>query len=106
MPRQRPARKAAAPSASAAVMLGVRVQPRASRNEAALQPDGSLKVRLTAPPVDGAANEALVKFLADTFSVSRSQVELVSGQTGRQKIVRISGINSGDIERVLKAKGE
>ena len=64
-------------------------------------PDGSLKVRLTAPPVDGAANEALVRFLAETFSVGRSSVEIVSGQTGRQKVVQISGISSGDVERLL-----
>jgi hypothetical protein len=68
--------------------------------------DGSLKIRLTAPPVDGAANEALVKFLAEVFSVSKSQVEIVSGHTGRQKIVRITGVTHGDVDRLLNAGGK
>jgi hypothetical protein len=63
--------------------------------------DGSLKIRLTAPPVDGAANEALVKFLSDTLSISKSSVEIVSGHTGRQKIVRISGMSEDDVIRLL-----
>ena len=88
------------------VRLSVRVQPRASKNGAALQPDGSLKVRLTAPPVDGVANEALVKFLAESFSVGRSQVEILSGHTGRNKVVRIAGIAQADVERLLNAGGK
>jgi hypothetical protein len=63
--------------------------------------DGSLKIRLTAPPVDGAANEALVRFLSDTLSVGRSQVEIVSGLTGRQKIIRITGMSESDVIRLL-----
>lgn len=93
------------PDADAAT-LSVRVQPRASKNGISLQPDGSVKVRLTAPPVDGAANEALVRFLAETFSVARSSVGIVSGHTGRNKIVRIAGVSAGDVQAVLKAGGE
>jgi hypothetical protein len=63
--------------------------------------DGSLKIRLTAPPVDGAANEALVKFLSDTFSVSKSQIEIVSGHTSREKRVKISGMGDEDVNRLL-----
>jgi uncharacterized protein (TIGR00251 family) len=85
----------------AGVTLTVRIQPRASKNEVVRLENGGLKIRLTAPPVDGAANEALVKFLADQFSVTRSQVEIVSGHTGRDKIVRISGMNSDDAESLL-----
>lgn len=84
-------------------VLSVRVQPRASRNEAAVQPDGSLRIRLTAPPVDNAANEALIRFLADTFDVGRSQIEIISGHTGRQKIVRIRSMALEDVKRVLNA---
>jgi uncharacterized protein (TIGR00251 family) len=68
--------------------------------------DGSLKIRLTAPPVDGAANEALVKFLSDTLSVSKSQVEIVSGHTGRQKIVRITGMSEPDVILLLNDDGK
>jgi hypothetical protein len=63
--------------------------------------DGGLKIRLTAPPVDGAANEALVKFLADTFSVPKAQVEILSGHTSKNKIIRIEGISQDEVERLL-----
>jgi len=79
----------------------IRIQPRASKNEFMRMGDGSLKIRLTAPPIDGAANEALVKFLADQFEISRSQIKIVSGHTSREKIVRIDGIGLGEVERLL-----
>ena len=81
--------------------LSVRIQPRASKNGVTRMEDGSLKIRLTAPPVDGAANEALVKFLSDTFSVSKSQIEIVSGHTSREKRVKISGMGDEDVNRLL-----
>jgi hypothetical protein len=83
------------------VTLSIRIQPRASKNEILRMEGGMLKVRLTAPPVDGAANEALVRFLADTLSIAKSQVEIVSGHTSRQKIIRIDGLNSEDVDRLL-----
>ena len=86
--------------------LSVRIQPRASRNGIILMEGGGLKIRLTAPPVDGAANDALVRFLADTFALPKSQVEIVTGHTSRDKIVRISGINLQEAERVLNKAGE
>jgi uncharacterized protein len=85
----------------APVTLSVRIQPRASKNEIVALAGGGLKIRLTAPPVDGAANEALVKFLADTLSIPKSHVEIVSGHTSREKIVRIHGISDEDIKRLL-----
>ena len=89
-----------------AATLSVRIQPRASKNEVIRREDGGIKIRLTAPPVDGAANEALVRFLADTFSVSKSQVEIVSGHTSRDKIVRIQGRSEADAERLLNVEGK
>lgn len=68
----------------APVSLSIRIQPRASKNEIVQMEGGGLKIRLTAPPVDGAANEALVKFLAHTLSLPRSHVEIVSGHTSRE----------------------
>jgi hypothetical protein len=68
--------------------------------------DGRLKIRLTAPPVDGAANEALVKFLSDQFKVGRSDVEIVSGHTGREKIVRLTGITDEEAKRLLNGAGK
>jgi len=83
------------------VTLSIRIQPRASKNEVVAMGNGGIKIRLTAPPVDGAANEALVKFLSRFFSVSKSQVEIVSGHTGREKIVKVSGISDADVEQLL-----
>jgi uncharacterized protein len=89
--------KEAEPSAT----LSIRIQPRASKNESLRMEGGGLKIRLTAPPVDGAANEALVKFLASELGVSKSQVEIVSGHTSREKIVRVNGISLADADRLL-----
>lgn len=86
---------------SDAAVLAVRIQPRASRNGITRMEDGTLKIRLTAPPVDGAANEALVKLLAGTFGIAKSRVEILSGHTSREKRVRISGIGPGEAERLL-----
>ena len=83
------------------ITLSIRIQPRASKNEIVRMEGGGLKIRLTAPPVDGAANEALVKFLARSLGVSKSQVEIVSGHTSREKIVRINGISMTDADKML-----
>jgi uncharacterized protein len=88
----------------ASVTFSIRIQPRASKNEFMRMEDGSVKIRLTAPPVDGAANEALVRFLADQFDISRSHVEIVSGHTSRDKIVRIEGVGNVEAERLLNSK--
>jgi uncharacterized protein (TIGR00251 family) len=71
------------------LILSVRVQPRASRDEIGEVQAGRLKVRITAPPVDGKANTHLIRFLAEEFGVSRARVELISGETGREKRLRI-----------------
>lgn len=81
--------------------LSVRIQPRASRNGVTRMEDGTLKIRLTAPPVDGAANEALVKFLSETLSIGKSSVEIVTGHTSREKRVKISGMSNEDVNRLL-----
>ncbi|HUI68354.1 MAG TPA: DUF167 domain-containing protein [Nitrospirota bacterium] len=90
--------------AAESITLSIRIQPRASKNEITWMENGELKIRLTAPPVDGAANEALIRFLADTLSVTMSQVEIVSGRTSRDKIVRISGVCKADAEKLLNLK--
>lgn len=88
------------------VTLSVRIQPRASKNEVVAMENGGIKIRLTAPPVDGAANEALVKFLSHLFSVAKSQVEIVSGHTSREKIVRVTGVSESDSRRLLYDREE
>jgi uncharacterized protein (TIGR00251 family) len=72
-----------------ALLLTLRVQPRAARDEFVAPHGESYKVRITAPPVEGKANDHLIGFLAKAFGVSRSQVTLESGETGRNKRFRI-----------------
>jgi len=76
------------------------VQPRASKNELVGLHDGVLKVRLTAPPVEGAANEALTRFIAETLGVPRRQVTVVAGSTGRRKILEIEGASTAALARL------
>ena len=71
------------------LILELHVQPRASRDEISGLHGERLKVRITAPPVDGAANSHLLAFLAKTFGVAKSQVILLAGESGREKRVRI-----------------
>jgi uncharacterized protein (TIGR00251 family) len=73
------------------LVLQVHIQPRASKDELVGPHGNSLKVRITAPPVEGKANAHLIKFLAKTFGVAKSQVSLLSGETGRSKRLRIQG---------------
>jgi uncharacterized protein len=83
-----------------AILFCVRVIPRSSRSVVVGEQDGVLKVRLTAPPVDGAGNTELVKLIARTLGVSRSAVQIVSGETSRTKRVRVAGITT---DHFLKA---
>ena len=86
----------------AAVRVGVHVQPRASRSEIVGLHGAALKVRLQAPPVDGAANEALVRLLADRLGVPRTSVHVVAGTTSRAKTVEIEGTTESAV-RALAA---
>src|SRR5262249_35768672 len=83
------------------ITFAVRVQPRASQSGIAGELDGALKVRLAAPPVDGEANEALLRLIAKLFAIPRAQVRLVSGQTSKNKLIRVSGISVEQCERAL-----
>ncbi len=94
-------RGAAAPSAT----VTVRVQPRASRDEVGELAGGVLRIRLTAPPLENRANEALVRFLAGALDVPRASVEIVAGDRGRNKIVRVHGIAPAELYSRLGVKG-
>ena len=74
---------------SAPVRIAVHVQPRASKTELAGLHDGCIKIRLAAPPVDGAANAALTAFIAARIGIAKSRVRIVNGSGGRRKIVEI-----------------
>lgn len=83
--------------------LAVRVTPRAKKDEITeILSDGTIKIRLTAPPVDGKANASLIKFLAEILGVSRSKIEIVAGEKGRDKLVSVLDLDSQTVqERVL-----
>ncbi len=91
--------------AGEAATLSVRIQPRSSKNEIVRQ-EGGFKIRLTAPPVDGAANDALIRFLSELLSIPKSRVEIVTGHTAKNKIVRINGVGQADVEQVLNQAGK
>ena len=82
------------------VFFKVRVMPRASREGVVGLYEDALKIRLTAAPVDGKANEACRAFLAKLLSIPRAQVEILSGHTSRNKVIKVSGVSS---EKILKA---
>lgn len=87
------------------ISFEVRVTPRASRSSVRGVSEGLLKVSLTAPPVDGAANAALCDYLADVLDVPRRAVEITHGQQARRKTIRVSGLDAATltarIERAL-----
>jgi len=87
-----------------ALIFSVRVVPRASKSEIVGAHDGALKVRIAAPPVDGAANAELIKVLAKTFSVSKTQVEIVGGQTSKTKQVKISNTDGARLSQIANLK--
>ena len=80
------------------VRFKVHVQPRASRTEIVGVHGAALKVRLHSPPVDGAANEELVTFLAKTLGVSKRAVRIVSGQSSRGKTVEVEGVSPASVD--------
>ncbi|SFG56156.1 hypothetical protein SAMN05660649_02001 [Desulfotomaculum arcticum] len=84
------------------VSIRVKVQPRASKNQVAGFMEGAVKLRLTAPPVEGEANKACCEFLAGLLGIAKSRVEITQGQTGRNKTIRIEGISA---DAVLKKLG-
>jgi uncharacterized protein (TIGR00251 family) len=85
-----------------AVTFKLRVQPRASRTEAAGEQAGAFKLRVAAPPVDGKANEECRRFLAKRLGVASGAVEIVSGDAARDKLIRVRGVSA---ERVRQALG-
>ena len=84
------------------IILSLHIQPRASKNEVCGVQDNSLKIRLTSPPVDGAANKLCREFLAGIFDVPKTAVELISGEASRHKRVYIKGNDTSRLSRILE----
>jgi uncharacterized protein (TIGR00251 family) len=85
----------------AAGTLKVRLQPRAARDEIVGERAGALLVRLTAPPIEGRANEALCRLLARRLRVPPTRVTLLRGAKSRDKVIRIEGLSSAEIHQTL-----
>jgi uncharacterized protein (TIGR00251 family) len=85
------------------VRISVRVTPRASTNAVASYVDGVVGVRLTAPPVEGAANEACCAFIANALGVPKSRVRLVGGAKSRSKTLEVTGTSAAEVEQKLRA---
>ena len=90
-------------AADGRITLTLHIQPGAKKTEFAGLHGDALKIRLAAPPVDGKANEALVKFIAATLHLPKSSVMLKSGQTSRRKVLEISGATAESVAQLTQA---
>jgi len=87
------------------VTLSLRVQPRASRNAVVGWTGDVLKIRLTAPPVEGAANASCLKFLADLLDLPQSHIEILKGAHSHNKVIRITGLSKEEVHARLAKRG-
>ena len=90
---------------SGGVCLNIMVQPRSSKSELAGMQQGRLKIRIAAPPVDGEANDELVRFLARLFGMPKSSVSILQGQRGKQKRVQLAGMSPESVRTRLREHG-
>ena len=91
---------------SSGITFTVKVQPRARKNAITGTVGDALKLALTAPPVEGKANQAVIEFLADFFEIPRSSITIASGASSRLKVIRISGANLQSLKEHLRSIGE
>ncbi len=81
--------------------FAVKVHPRAKKNAITGEIGDALKVSLTAPPIEGRANEACIEFFAKILNVPRSSVTIASGQNSRNKVIRVAGLSADELRRRL-----
>jgi uncharacterized protein len=89
-------------SMSTATRISIYVQPRAARTAIAGLHDGCIKIRLAAPPVDGAANAALLAFLAEQLGVAKQHVRLIAGHASRRKVIEVDGLSLAAVQAALR----
>ncbi|MBA3912825.1 MAG: DUF167 domain-containing protein [Acidobacteriales bacterium] len=87
---------------AAGITFPVRVHPRAKKNALTGELEGVLKISLTAPALEGRANEACVEFLAEILKVARSSITIASGWRSRNKVIRVSGLSGEEVRRRLQ----
>ena len=89
---------------SSDVIISVRVTPRMARNEIkAIMADGTVKIRLTAPPVNGKANDCLINYLADLLGVKNTDIEIISGSTSHTKFISINNMNHEKVWEIINS---
>jgi uncharacterized protein (TIGR00251 family) len=91
-------------TSASGISFKIKVHPRGKKNAITGVIGDALKVSVTAPPTDGKANQAVIEFFADFFAIPRSSVTIASGDTGRLKLIRISGISADQLRTVLGEK--
>ena len=84
-------------------ILKVRVQPKASRNQVDGYEDGTLRLRVSAPPVDGKANSSVIALLAKTLGISKSKLQIIRGQSSRDKSVSVETLTEEEVRRRIEA---
>lgn len=84
--------------------IAVRVTPRASHNKISeMLPDGTIKIHIAAPPVDGEANEKLIEFLSDVLNIAKSRLEIVAGESGRDKLISVLDMDAETVNQRIVA---
>ena len=83
--------------------ISIYIQPRASKTEVAGMHDGLIKIRIASPPVDDAANRALVGFIAERLGIAKRQITIIAGRTGRRKVLDIDGMTLAQITAALSS---
>ena len=82
--------------------IAIRVTPRAKKSQiVSILSDSTIKIKLAAPPVEGKANEELIRFLAKVFKVRKSELEIVAGKTGRDKLVTVLGLSPEEMHQII-----
>lgn len=90
--------------ASRGAAFTVKIVPKANKTEVVgVLEDGTIKIRLVSPPVEGQANEELVNFLAELLGVKLGDVEIVAGLDGRQKLISVINVQAADVDRIIRA---
>jgi uncharacterized protein (TIGR00251 family) len=85
------------------ILLAIKLQPRTSKNEIGEPLGDELRIKVTAPPVDAAANQALIDLLAEALDCARNRIELIRGHTSRHKTVRLHGFTAEQVLKSLQA---
>lgn len=84
------------------IILPVRIQPRASKDEIIGEYNGALKIKLTSPPVEGEANRRCIEFLSKRLKIAKSHLEIIKGEKSKDKLIKIIGLGKADVVEILQ----